>query len=237
MREMEGQLQGLPAYYEYFAGAADKLHGETIPSDRSNFFIYTVREPVGVVGGDHALELADPADVVEAGARRSRPAARSSSSRPSRPRPRRSSSPSWSSEAGFPPGVFNVVTGFGPDGGAPLAEHPGVDKVAFTGSTAVGSAVMTGAASHLAHVSLELGGKSPNIVFEDADLEAAANGVVAGIFAATGQTCMAGSRLLVQDSVYDELVGRVAERAASVRIGDPLSRRDRDGAGRVLRAP
>ncbi len=81
---------------------------------------------------------------------------------------------------------------------------------------------MTGAASHLAHVSLELGGKSPNIVFEDADLEAAANGVVAGIFAATGQTCMAGSRLLVQESVYDELVGRVAARAASVRLGDPL---------------
>ncbi len=125
-------------------------------------------------------------------------------------------------EAGFPPGVFNVVTGFGAEAGAPLVEHPGVDKVAFTGGTETGRAVMRGAASHLARVTLELGGKSPNIVFEDADLDAAANGVVAGIFAATGQTCMAGSRLLVQDTVHDELVERLALRAASIRMGDPL---------------
>ena len=125
-------------------------------------------------------------------------------------------------EAGFPPGVFNVVTGFGAEAGAPLVEHPGVDKVAFTGGTETGKAVMRGAASHLARVTLELGGKSPNIVFEDADLEAAANGVVAGIFAATGQTCMAGSRLFVQESVHDEFVERLAARAREIRLGDPL---------------
>jgi (Z)-2-((N-methylformamido)methylene)-5-hydroxybutyrolactone dehydrogenase len=115
-----------------------------------------------------------------------------------------------------------VITGFGEDAGAALVEHPGVDKVAFTGSTEVGRAVMRGAAGHLARVSLELGGKSPHIVFADADLEAAANGVVAGIFAATGQTCMAGSRLFVQDEVHDELLERLASRARQIRLGDPL---------------
>jgi aldehyde dehydrogenase (NAD+) len=125
-------------------------------------------------------------------------------------------------EAGFPPGVFNVVTGFGAEAGAPLVAHHGVDKVAFTGGTATGRAVMKSAADHLARVTLELGGKSPNIVFEDADLEAAANGVVAGIFAATGQTCMAGSRLFVQDSIHDEFVERLAARAREIRLGDPL---------------
>jgi (Z)-2-((N-methylformamido)methylene)-5-hydroxybutyrolactone dehydrogenase len=221
LREMEGQLKGLPAYYEYFAGAADKLHGDTIPSDRSNFFIYTVREPVGVIGAitpwnsPILLMSWKLAPALAAGCTFVvKPAEQAPASTLEFAR--------LIEEAGFPPGVFNVVTGFGPDCGAPLAAHPGVDKVAFTGSTAVGSAVMTGAASHLAHVSLELGGKSPNIVFEDADLDAAANGVIAGIYAATGQTCMAGSRLLVHESVYDELVGRVAARAASVRLGDPL---------------
>ncbi len=221
LREMEGQLKGLPAYYEYFAGAADKLHGDTIPSDRSNFFIYTVREPVGVIGA--ITPWNSPILLMSWKLAPALAAGCTFVVKPAEQAP--ASTLEFAKlveEAGFPPGVFNVVTGFGPDCGAPLAEHPGVDKVAFTGSTAVGSAVMTGAASHLAHVSLELGGKSPNIVFEDADLEAAANGVVAGIFAATGQTCMAGSRLLVQESVYDELVGRVAERAASVRMGDPL---------------
>jgi (Z)-2-((N-methylformamido)methylene)-5-hydroxybutyrolactone dehydrogenase len=221
LREMDGQLKGLPAYYEYFAGAADKLHGDTIPSDRSNFFIYTVREPVGVIGA--ITPWNSPILLMSWKLAPALAAGCTFVVKPAEQAP--ASTLEFAKlvdEAGFPPGVFNVVTGFGPDCGAPLAEHPGVDKVAFTGSTAVGSAVMTGAASHLAHVSLELGGKSPNIVFEDADLEAAANGVVAGIYAATGQTCMAGSRLLVHESVYDELVGTVAARAASVRMGDPL---------------
>jgi acyl-CoA reductase-like NAD-dependent aldehyde dehydrogenase len=195
IREMEGQLRGLADYYHYFAGAADKIAGETLPSDKPNYFIYTLREPVGVVGA--ITPWNSPILLM-----------------------------SWklapALEAGFPPGVFNVITGFGEDAGAPLVAHPGVDKVAFTGSTAVGKAVMRGAADHLARVSLELGGKSPHIVFADADLEAAANGVVAGIFAATGQTCMAGSRLFVEDGVHDEFVSRLAERAQQIRLGDPL---------------
>jgi (Z)-2-((N-methylformamido)methylene)-5-hydroxybutyrolactone dehydrogenase len=125
-------------------------------------------------------------------------------------------------EAGFPPGVYNVVPGFGVPTGRALVRHPGVDKVAFTGSTETGKQIMKDAADHLAKVSLELGGKSPNIIFDDADLEAALNGVVAGIFAATGQTCMAGSRLFVQRDLEDEVVGLLSERAQAIRLGDPL---------------
>ncbi len=221
IREMEGQLRGLSDYYHYYAGAADKLHGETIPSDRSNFFIYTLNEPVGVVAAitpwNSPVLLASwkLAPALAAGC--------CVIVKPAEQAP--ASTLEFAAlfeQAGFPPGVVNVVTGFGGEAGAPLVEHPGVDKVAFTGGTATGKAVMRGAASHLARVTLELGGKSPNIVFADADLEAAANGVVAGIFAATGQTCMAGSRLLVEDAVHDEFVALLAARARAIRLGDPL---------------
>ncbi|HUB04036.1 MAG TPA: aldehyde dehydrogenase family protein [Solirubrobacteraceae bacterium] len=124
-------------------------------------------------------------------------------------------------EAGFPPGVLNVVTSLSREVGAALAGHPGVDKVAFTGSTATGRAVAHAAAENLNRVTLELGGKSPQIVFPDADLAAAANGIIAGVFAATGQTCMAGSRLIVHADVHDELVERVSVRASAIKLGDP----------------
>ncbi len=125
-------------------------------------------------------------------------------------------------EAGFPPGVVNVVTGWGPEVGKALASHPGVDKIAFTGSTAVGKLIAKAAADHLTRVTLELGGKSAQVVFPDADLDAAANGVVAGVFAATGQTCMAGSRVVVHEDVRDALVERVVARARRIVIGNPL---------------
>ena len=124
-------------------------------------------------------------------------------------------------EAGLPPGVVNVVTGFGPEVGGPLVQHPLVRKISFTGSDTTGRMVNEQAARHLKRVSLELGGKSPNIVFADADLDAAVNGVVSGIFAATGQTCIAGSRLVVHESVHDEVVRRVVELAGTARMGDP----------------
>jgi acyl-CoA reductase-like NAD-dependent aldehyde dehydrogenase len=221
IREMEGQLRGLADYYHYFAGAADKIHGETLPSDRPNFFIYTLREPAGVVGA--ITPWNSPILLMSWKLAPALAAGCTFVVKPAEQAP--ASTLEFAAlveEAGFPPGVFNVVTGFGPDAGAPLVAHPGVDKVAFTGSTAVGKVVMKGAADHLARVSLELGGKSPHIVFADADLEAAANGVVAGIFAATGQTCMAGSRLFVQEEVHDELVERLAARAREIRLGDPL---------------
>jgi len=221
IREMQGQLRGLPDYFHYWAGAADKLHGETIPGATADWLIYTIREPVGVVAAitpwnspvllltwKLAPALAAGCTVVVKPAEQA-PASTLEFAR-------------LVQEAGFPPGVVNVVTGFGEEAGAPLVAHPEVDKIAFTGSTATGSSVMRGAADHIAQVSLELGGKSPNVVFADADLDAAVDGVVAGIFAATGQTCMAGSRLLVQQDVHDEVLERVSARARAVRMGDPM---------------
>ena len=221
LREMGGQLNALPEWYLYFAGAADKIGGETIPADKPNFFIYTRREPVGVIApttpwnSPLLLLTWKLAPALAAGCTFVvKPAEQTPASTLELAR--------LVEEAGFPPGVFNVVTGFGQDAGAALAAHPGVDKVAFTGSTATGTRVMQGAAEHIARVSLELGGKSPQIVFDDADLEAAANGAVSGIFAATGQTCIAGSRLFVQEEVHDEVVERLSRRAETIRLGNPL---------------
>ena len=228
IREMQGQIKGLPDYFHYFAGAADKIHGDTIPADRSNFLIYTVPEPLGVVGAitpwnsPVLLMTWKLAPALAAGCTFVvKPAEQAPVSTLEFAR--------LVEAAGFPPGVFNVVTGFGPSAGAPLAAHPGVDKVAFTGATATGISVMTSSATHLARVSLELGGKSANVVFADADLDAAANGVIAGIYAATGQTCMAGSRLLVQRAVHDDFVARVAARAREIRLGDPMDHRTEMG--------
>jgi aldehyde dehydrogenase (NAD+) len=125
-------------------------------------------------------------------------------------------------EAGFPDGVFNVVTGYGPEAGSALVDHPGVAKITFTGSDATGARIYAQAARTMKRVSLELGGKSPNIVFEDADLDQAASGVISGIFAATGQTCIAGSRLLVQNSIREKFTERVRALGASARKGNPM---------------
>jgi aldehyde dehydrogenase (NAD+) len=219
-REMIGQLNYLPQWYYYFSGLADKIEGRVIPSDKSNFMLYTRREPVGVVGAitpwNSPLMLMTwkLAPALAAGC--------TFVVKPSEHSP--ASTLAFAQvfhEAGFPAGTFNVVAGSSRELGAALAAHPGVDKVAFTGSTTTGRAVAHAAAENLNRVTLELGGKSPQVVFEDADLEAAANGLVAGVFAATGQTCMAGSRLIVHESVHDELVRLVAERAKSIKMGDP----------------
>jgi aldehyde dehydrogenase (NAD+) len=221
LREMGGQLKALPEWYYYFAGAADKIQGETIPSDKPNFFVYTRREPIGVVGAIVAwnspllLLTFKLAPALAAGCTF---VAKTAEQTPA-------SALEFAKlfeEAGFPPGVFNVVSGFGPTTGRALVRHPGVDKVAFTGSTETGMSIMKDAADHLAKVSLELGGKSPNIVFDDADLDATNNGVVSGIFAATGQTCIAGSRLFVQEKAHDEVVERLSDRAGTIKLGNPL---------------
>lgn len=219
-REMIGQLTALGGWYSYFAGLADKIEGRQIPSPNPDYLVYTRREPIGVVAAitpwnsplllmtwKVAPALAAGCTVVV---------------KPSEHAP--ASTLGFAElveQAGFPPGVVNVVTGLSRETGGYLAGHPGVDKVAFTGSTATGRAVAKAAAENLNPVTLELGGKSAQVVFPDADLTAAANGVVAGIFAATGQTCMAGSRLVVHREVHDELVRLVADRAASIRLGDP----------------
>lgn len=219
-REMIFQLRYLPEWFHYYAGLADKIEGRTIPTDKSNFFVFTTRQPVGVVAAitpwnaPLMLMVFKLAPALAAGC--------SFVIKPSEHAP--ASTLAFARmvhEAGFPPGVFNVVTGLDRDLGAHLAGHPGIDKVVFTGSTATGRAVAQAAAGNLKGVILELGGKSPQVVFDDADIAAAANGVVAGIFAATGQTCMAGSRLIVQRSVAKDLVQRIADRARSIRLGDP----------------
>jgi acyl-CoA reductase-like NAD-dependent aldehyde dehydrogenase len=219
-REMLGQWQYIPEWFYYYAGMADKLQGDTIPSDRPNFFIYTRREPVGVVGAitpwnsPGLLLVFKLAPGLAAGC--------TFVVKPSEHTPVSTLELAKRiEEAGFPKGVFNVVTGQGAIGAA-LVEHPDVDKIAFTGATSTGKAIAASAARNLTRVSLELGGKSPNIVFADADLDVAANGAIAGIFGATGQTCMAGSRLLVQESVHDELVERLVARTQSIRLGDPM---------------
>ena len=220
LREMAGQAAALPAWYRYFAGLADKIHGDTIDADRRDYLIYTRHEPVGVVAA--IVPWNSPLMLMTWKAAPALAAGCTLVVKPSDQTPvstlefaRRVE------EAGLPPGVFNVVTGSTPDVGKALAAHPGVDKVAFTGSTAVGIQVAQSAMGHLAGVTLELGGKSAQLVFEDADLEAVTNGIVAGVFAAGGQTCMAGSRLLVHRDVHDELVERVAQRAGTIRLGDP----------------
>lgn len=219
-REMIGQLGGLGGWYQYYAGIAPTIEGRQIPTPNPNYLVYTRKEPVGVVAAitpwnsPLLLMTWKVAPALAAGC--------TIVVKPSEHAP--ASTLKWAElieKAGIPAGVVNVVTTNDRDTAAHLAGHPGVDKVAFTGSTATGRSIAKAAAENLNTVTLELGGKSPQIVFPDADLEAAANGIVAGVFAATGQTCMAGSRLIVHADVHDELVRLVAERAATITLGDP----------------
>ncbi|MGV1050448.1 MAG: aldehyde dehydrogenase family protein, partial [Solirubrobacterales bacterium] len=219
-RDAFSQIAYTPEWYYYFGGLADKLNGETITPPSNNYFVYTRHEPIGVVAAIVPWNAPLPlltwklAPALAAGC--------TVVVKPSDYTPISTLELATRiEEAGFPPGVFNVVTGFGPEAGRALAGHPGVAKVAFTGSTATGIEVAKNAMDHLARVSLELGGKSAQVIFADADLDAAANGVIAGVFAATGQTCMAGSRLLIQREAFDRIVERVAARAETIVVGDP----------------
>lgn len=221
LSEMAGQLQYIPKWYHYFGGLADKIEGSVIPLDKKGYFNFTRREPVGVVAiitpwnsplmllsWKLAPALAAGCTVVI------KPSEFTSASTVALMEA--------AVEAGIPKGVINVVCGFGTDVGAPLVSHPLVAKISFTGSDRTGRHIARTAGEQLKHVGLELGGKSPNIIFDDADLEQAVNGAVSGIFAATGQTCIAGSRLLVQASIYDEVMDRLLPLAGSARLGDPM---------------
>jgi acyl-CoA reductase-like NAD-dependent aldehyde dehydrogenase len=213
--------------FRYYAGWTTKIHGETL-NLRDGAFTFTLRQPVGVVGAivpwNFPFLLASwkiapalaagntvvlkPASLTPLTALRFAELTR---------------------EAGLPEGVFNVVTGPGGKVGTALVRHPGVDKIAFTGSTEVGKGIMRDAAGTLKRVSLELGGKSPNVVFADADLEAALRGAVTGIFYNKGEVCAAGSRLLLEERVHDEFVGKLVERVKGLRVGDPLDKGTRMG--------
>lgn len=211
----------------YYAGWATKLEGETIPV-RGNVLNYTLREPLGVVGAiipwNFPLVMA---------AWKVAPALACGNTvvlKPAEQTPLTALELAViAQEAGLPAGVLNVVTGAGETAGAALVAHPDVDKIAFTGSTEVGRHIMREAAKTLKKVSLELGGKSPNIVFEDADLDAAVRGAFAGIFYNNGQCCTAGSRLLVHESVQDVLLEKLVERASKMQPGEPLDPKRRMG--------
>ncbi len=218
--EMQAQLNYLPQWCYYYAGLADKIQGAAVPLDKKGYLNYTRHEPLGVV-----VAITPWNSPLLLLTWKLAPALAAGCTLVVKPSEHTSVSTlefvKLIGEAGYPPGVVNVVTGFGQDVGAPLVEHPLVRKVAFTGSDANGRAINQAAAKTFKRVTLELGGKSPNIVFADARQEDAVNGVVSGIFAATGQTCIAGSRLLVQESIHDAFVEKLLALAKIARLGDP----------------
>jgi len=222
MAEMSVQTKYMAEWYRYFGGLADKIQGAVIPTDKEGIFNYTRYEPLGVVG--MITPWNSPLLLLTW---KLAPALAAGNTAVIKPSEFTSASTVTFMElierAGFPAGVVNTVTGFGTEVGVPLVSHEDVAKVAFTGSDASGQKIYESAASQIKKVTLELGGKSPNIVFEDADIEAAVMGAISGIFAATGQTCIAGSRLLLQRSIHDQFVQRLIDVAGQARIGDPKS--------------
>ena len=222
LRETASVTRYVAEYFHYFAGAADKLHGHTYPVDKIDLFAMTIREPIGVVAAvvpwNNQLFLSSvkvgPAlacgNAVVLKASEHGPAALLELAR-------------LCAEVGFPPGVVNVVTGEGDPCGTTLTRHPLVARIAFTGGTNAARHVVRNSAENLAVVTLELGGKSPIIVFDDADVESAVNGIVAANFGATGQSCVAGTRVYVHERVADEVEQLVRDRARRIVIGDPLA--------------
>ena len=221
LREMRAQMATLPEYYHYYAGLADKIQGDVIPTSDRRVLNYTTREPLGVVGA--ITPWNSPLTLTTS---KLAPALCAGNTIVIKPSEYTSATvlrlAELVDEAGFPPGAVNVVTGFGAEAGQALVDHPKLAKISFTGSTGTGSRIAASTASRFIGSTLELGGKSPNIVFEDANVANAAMGVVAGIFAAAGQTCIAGSRVFAHKAVYDELLERVVARARNITIGDPL---------------
>ena len=205
--------------FMYYAGWADKIHGETIPV-RGEFFNYTLREPVGVVGQiipwNFPLLMA---------AWKIAPALACGNTVVLKPAEQTPLTAlrlgEICQEAGLPDGVLNIVTGYGPTAGAALTEHMDVDKIAFTGGSATGRIIMQAASKNLKRISLELGGKSPNIVFADSDIDSAVAGAMTGIFFNQGEVCCAGSRLFLEKSIHEEFVDKLSNKAANMRVGNP----------------
>lgn len=219
-RETRAVIMYIAEYYRYFAGLADKLQGAHFAVDKPNMEAYTRREPIGVVAAivpwnsQMFLSAVKLAPALAAGCTLVLKASEDG------PAPLLHFA-KLVDQAGFPPGVVNIITGMGQSCGKALTSHPLVSRIAFTGGPSTAKEIVTNSANNLAVVSLELGGKSPVIVFEDADLESAANAIVSGIFAATGQSCVAGSRLLVQENVHEKLMEILIAKAKGIKIGDP----------------
>jgi (Z)-2-((N-methylformamido)methylene)-5-hydroxybutyrolactone dehydrogenase len=228
IREMRGQIAGLHRWYRYFAGQAHNLQGSVIPHDSPSILNYTRLEPYGVV----AIIPSFNSPILLTSFALA-PALVTGNTVVVKPSEHASTAvlrfAALFDEAGFPPGCVNVVTGYGNEAGDALVGHPEVRKVAFTGGVETARLVARRAADQVKPTILELGGKSANIIFDDAAVDSAVNGIVAGIFAAAGQTCVAGSRLLVHDAIADHVVEAVATRARSIVLGDPLDDRTEMG--------
>jgi len=220
VREMTGMATILPGFFRYFSEISDHIFGKVIRGTDPNVFSYTLREPYGVVAFQTPWN--SPLVIFAQGGA---PALAAGNTIVLKPSEFASCSTAemakLAHEAGFPPGVINVVTGMGPVVGAALCSSPDIDKIAFTGSPQAGRIVGEQAARTLTPTVMELGGKSANMVFEDADLDKAVAGVFAGFTASSGQSCVCGSRALVQDSIYDEVVAKLAAMAGSLKLGDP----------------
>ncbi len=220
-RETRAQTAYVGDYYDYFAGLADKIEGKTLPIDKPDMHVFTTRVPIGVVAAvvpwNAQMFLAatklGPAlaagNTVVLKASEVAPATMFEFARAIE-------------EAGFPPGVVNVISGTGEPCGRALTSHPGISRVAFTGGPETAARVVANTANNFAVVSLELGGKSPILVFDDADIEGAVNGIIAGNFGASGQSCVAGSRVFIQSGIYNEVLAELENRARQIVIGDPL---------------
>lgn len=215
---------GAARYFEYYAGIADKLHGEQIPLG-PDYIDFTIREPLGVSAQIVPWNM--PLNMIGRGVAPALAAGNTVVVKPAE----------WTSLtalklgelfqlAGFPPGVYNVVTGYGREAGEALTNHPDIDGITFTGSVETGRRIMQAASVHIKPVVLELGGKSPHIIFADADLDLAAAEVVKGIYSNAGQICSAGSRLLVEERIREPLLERVTARSRAIRVGPGLDQPD-----------
>ncbi len=222
IRETSSQIAYVADYYRYYAGLADKIEGAYLPIDKPDMDVWLRREPVGVVAAivpwNSQLFLA----AVKIGPALAAGCTLVVKASEDGPGPLLEFA-RLVDEAGFPAGVVNIITGFGPTCGTALTTHPKVAHIAFTGGAETARHIVRGSAENLASTSLELGGKSPLLVFADADLDSAANAQVAGIFAATGQSCVAASRLIVERSVKDRFLAILSAKAQAIRIGSPLS--------------
>ena len=219
--ETRAQSSYVSDYYYYYVGLADKIQGEVLPIDKPDMRVFTTREPIGVVvaivpwNAQLFLSATKIAPALAAGntlvvkASEQAPAALFKFAE-------------LVEKSGFPPGVINIITGFAEPCGRVLTTHPKVARIAFTGGTEVARHIVRNSAENFAHVSLELGGKSPMLIFEDCNIDGAVNGIIAGNFGASGQSCVAGSRVFIQRSIHSKIVDKIKERAKNIIVGDPL---------------
>lgn len=221
LKETRWQAKYIAEFFQFYAGAADKVMGSTLPIDKPDMLAMTLREPIGVVAAVVPWNSQLFLSAVKIG-----PALAAGNTMVLKAS-EHASAPMLEfarlvEEAGFPPGVFNVVTGHGDPCGRVLTSHPLVQRISFTGGPNSARHIIHNSAENFAQVSLELGGKSPFVVFDDADIESAVNGSIAGIFGATGQSCVAGSRLYLHERIADRFLDTMVARARAIRIGDPL---------------